>query len=244
MKIDEEISAIYVVHAKAGYEFQEKRLRGILENYNTNFEFVTDGDPSLFTPELINRYFCPNITTVLSKGILSCTLNHVLCYEKIVRNGNPYTIIFENDPYFLGDFISKINNVIAEAKTLEKGFMISLENSTLSFPSKNEIRKDKFLYKATRGRCAGAYLIDLEGARRILKDLEENKCCQVIDWWHNKMIEEKVFDVFWAHPPLTEQGSHNGLMGSSISGSGKSLKRRIKWLAQKYYKTYVRTLFK
>lgn len=238
------IENIYVIHAKKGYEKQEKRLITLFKKYRLDFEFVTDGDPSLFNDEIINKYFCSSIRSVLSDGILSCTLNHILCYEKIVERNNKFALIFENDPYFLGDFLDKMTKVMNEVHTLDKGLLVSLENSTLNFPSFKSIKKNKYLYKAEKGRCAGAYLIDLQGAKNILKDLESHKCCQVIDWWHNEMISRGIIKVFWAHPPLTEQGSHNGLMDSSISGSGKSLKRRIQWLAQKYYKTYIRILFK
>jgi glycosyl transferase family 25 len=87
-------------------------------------------------------------------------------------------------------------------------------------------------------------MIDLTAAKDMLEDLRTNKCRQVIDWWHNSLIERNIVKVFWADPPLTEQGSHNGLLSSTISSKNKSTVRRVSWLAQKYYKTYFARWFK
>lgn len=232
------IEGIYVVHAKTGYEVHEERINRLFPEMGMEHEFVTDGDISNFTPELLGKYFCPEISSNLSQGALSCTLNHILSYEKIVKNQNRYALIFENDPFFLGDFPCSIASLAREAEELEPGFIISLENSTLRFPPYKTIKKDKLIYEADNGRCAGAYLIDFLAAETILKDLKANKCTQVIDWWHNSMIDRNIIKVYWAHPTLTEQGSHNGLMSSPLSTSKKNMARRIKWVAQKLYKTH------
>lgn len=155
------IEGIYIVHAKKGYEFHEARINKLFTELGLQFEFVTDGDPSCFTPELLNKYFSKNIRDILSEGILSCTLNHILSYEKLVKNNNRYALVFENDPFFIGNFISKIEKVAKEAATLQPGFLISLENTQLEFPSIKKIKKDKVLYPADHGRCAGAYMMDL-----------------------------------------------------------------------------------
>ena len=105
-------------------------------------------------------------------------------------------------------------------------------------------KRGKYLYKSSYGRAAGAYMIDLAGAQKILEHLKTNKCCNVIDWWHNSLIQNKVVDMYWAHPPLTEQGSHNGMMSSTISSKNRSIVRRIQWIAQKYYRTYIRPIYK
>lgn len=238
------IDGIYIVHAKRGYEIHQKRIEKIFDALNMPHEFVTDGDISNFNPQLLNKYFCEPIEKKLSKGILSCTLNHIFCYEKMVANKDRYALIFENDPFFLGDFLKKIKRVATEANTLDPGFIISLENTTLKFPHFKKIKKGKYLYEATAGRCAGAYLIDQKAAKDILEDVKTDKCCQVIDWWHNTLINKKVIKMYWAHPPLVEQGSHNGLLSSTISSKNKSLGRRFRWRAQKFYKMYVYRWFK
>lgn len=233
------IEGIYIVHAKQGYEYHAERINKLFGKNGLNFEFVTDGDPTCFTGDLLQKYFSKNIQDVLKPGIISCTLNHIFSYERIVRNNNKFALVFENDPFFLGNFVKQIQKIAREADTLEPGFIISLENTTLKFPETKKLQKGKLLYPASRGRCAGAYLIDLKGAKDILEDLKTTKCHQVIDWWHNLLIERNVVKMYWADPPLIEQGSHNGILSSTISSQKRSIKRRVAWQAQKYYKTYI-----
>jgi glycosyl transferase, family 25 len=237
------IEGVYVIHAKKGYEQHENRIIKLFKENNLEFEFVTDGDQSLLNKDLLGKYFIADIDSKLSKGVQSCTLNHIIAYEKIVRNKNRYALVFENDPFFLGNFPEKLKRMSAEINELEKGFIISLENTTLCFPSYWVTKKEKFLYQATKGRAAGAYIIDLEGATRILNDLKESKCHAVIDWWHNSLIQKGVVKMYWAHPPLVEQGSHNGQLSSTISSKPNTLIRRIRWLVQKLYKMWIRRLF-
>ncbi len=238
------IEGIYVVHTKVGYKFHEERINKLFRKYDLQFEFVIDGDPAYFDKKILDKYFSEDIRQLLPDGILSCTLNHILSYEKMVLNNNKYALVFENDPFFLKNFTNQIQNIVKEAATLEPGFLISLENTTLQFPSVKKLKKGKYLYAATYGRCAGAYMIDLTAAKDILEDLRTNKCRHVIDWWHNSLIDRNVVKMFWADPPLTEQGSHNGLLSSTISSKNKSTVRRVSWLVQKYYKTYIARWFK
>lgn len=238
------IEGIYVVHAKKGYEFHEERINKLFKENNLSFEFVTDGDPTYFTEDLLNKYFTKDIRSHLSDGRLSCTLNHILSYERIVKNNNKFALVFEDDPCFLGNFPGKIIKIAKEADTLERGFLVSLENTNLKFPPYKNIRKGQMLYPSAFGRCAGAYLIDLQGAKDILEDLEIHKCDQIIDLYHNVLIERKVVKMYWADPPIIEQGSHNGLLSSTISSRRKSFRRRISWLAQKYVKSYIIRWFK
>jgi glycosyl transferase family 25 len=115
---------IFIIHALKGYDFHEERIKKVFSDMNLGFEFVTDGDPSLFTKNIIEKYFVKNIDQILSKGILSCTLNHIFAYEKIVSRKLEYTVIFENDPYFLGNFKKKIEMLIPEIIKLPKGYII------------------------------------------------------------------------------------------------------------------------
>jgi len=238
------IEGIYIVHAKEGYEMHEQRINEIFGKLNLEYEFVSDGDISNFNFGVLQKYFCNSINNKLSAGVLSCTLNHIMCYERLIKNNNRFALIFENDPFFLGDFLNKIEKVAIEATNLEPGFIISLENTTLQFPDFRKIKKDKYLYEAFSGRCAGAYLIDLKGAKDILENVKTEKCCDVIDLWHNTLINNKIIRMYWAHPPLVEQGSHNGLLSSTISSKNKSMVRRLSWNAQKFYKMYIYRWFK
>lgn len=234
---------IYVIHALQGYDFHEKYVQSLFAKYNLDFEFVYDGDPSLIDKITLQKYFREDFLEKASVGGISCTLNHFYAYIKLVDSESEYAIIFENDPCFLKGFNKNILRVYNEMIRLDKGFIISLENTTLRFPSYFQMRKNRVLYRARGGRMAGAYIIDRTGAYNALKDLQENKCADIVDWWHNRLVARNILRIYWAHPPLVEQGSHNGLMSSAISSKKKSVYRRMSWLLQKYYKMYFRRFF-
>jgi glycosyl transferase, family 25 len=234
---------IYIIHALKGYEYHEKRIRNLFFENNLSFRLITEGDPLFFEKTLLEKYFTDNIREILSDGVLSCTLNHIIAYEKIVQKKQPFAIVMENDPHFLSDFKQDISNIIEEVSQLDGGFIISLDNSTLRFPSYWQSQKNKYLYQANTGRMAGAYLINLEAASAILHDLKTTKCHTVIDWWHNSLFQRQIVKSFWAHPPFVEQCSHNGLLNATISSKQKGVIRQIKWNIQKNYKYYFRRLF-
>jgi len=236
-------NSVFVIHALRGYDYHEKRIRKLFGEMNISHEFITEGDPSNFTTELLGLYFAPNVRDYMSIGIISCTLNHFYAFERIVERKLPFGLVFENDPFFLGNFRQQLELISDEIESLRPGFILSLENSTLRFPSFWQSKKGKHIYKADSGRMAGAYIIDLEGARKILEDMKINKSATVIDWYHNVLTERKVVDMHWVHPPLVEQGSHNGYLNSTISSKPSSLSRRIAWLAQKYYNMTIGRLF-
>lgn len=234
---------IYVIHAKQGYETHEKRLKKLFTAYNLEYELITDGDTSLFSTLNLEDYFTPEFISRIRPGTLSCTLNHIFAFSRVITNKNKYALIFENDPFFIGNFLKKISRVLKESESLEPKFIISLENTTQKFPSFWDTKRGKVLYQASGSRCAGAYLIDYAGAQAALNSLQTEKCNNVIDWWQNRLIERRILKMYWAHPVLVEQGSHNGLLCSSISSKQKSIQRRIVWNLQKIYKGYFRRLF-
>jgi GR25 family glycosyltransferase involved in LPS biosynthesis len=234
------IDHVYIVHAPNGYEKHEERLYDILAGrYGFHFEFL-DKDAE----ELIPCYFVENIRRIMNRGAIMCSLNHIIFYEMMVRRKDRIALILEDDPYFSKHFMRDLQKIVAEARTLKPGFMISLENSTLKFPQRNLIQKDKYLYAASSGRCAGAYLIDNAAATSIVEWLKHDSCNKVIDHWHNDLIRDNVFDMYWAHPTCVEQGSISGRMSAGNSTQHAGMVRRIAWMAQKIYKQHILSLFK
>ena len=239
------LDKVYIVHGIKGYEERENILKKSLEDLNLTFEFVTESFDEEQNEKWIQEYFVEDIRNYLSKGALYCTLVHILCYRKFLESDNEFAIIFENDVCFLENFVDKAQKVIEEARGINpNGVIVSLENSTLKFPAIKEIKKEKLLYPEEKGRCAGAYLIDRKAAYNILESLKTEKCHTVIDWWHNALIEKRILNMYWAHPPLIEQGSFNGKFTSSISIRDNGTIRGLRWKAQKIYKMYIQRWIK
>lgn len=239
-----EIDAIYVVHAKVGYEAQAVHVLELFKENNLEFEFMSDGDPSLFTKDLLKKYFTEDVDQKMGEGVKSCTLNHFLIYEKIVEKKYRYTLIFEDDVFFLGNFMKNMDRIYQELINLKKGFIVSIENTSLRFPSFWDVKKNKYLYEALSGRATCGYIVDYEGANQMLLDLKSNKCHTQIVGWHNLIAQRNVIKIYWAHPPFVEQGSMNGKSHGTDSTKQKSLIRRIRWCFQKAFKMTISRLFR
>ena len=227
---------VYVVHALRGYEQHERRVRRLFAEHGLPFEFITAGDPSNFHTIDLHNYFTDEAIAKLPTGVLSCTLNHIIAYETLLRDGMDHALIFENDPFFMGYFLKKLQRTSDEAERLEPGFIISLENSTLCFPSYWQAWGKKRLFRAVSGRMAGSYMIDATAAARMLDNLKTRPCNNVIDWWHNDLAARGVVKMYWAHPPLVEQGSHNGSLHSTISSKPQQFSRRVSWVVQRSFR--------
>jgi len=76
-----------------------------------------------------------------------------------------------------------------------------------------------------------------------MKFVYVNKCGHLPDWLHNELIEKGILKMYWAHPPIIEQGSHNGILSSSISSKAKSNKRIVRWKLRRFLKTVIGRLF-
>ncbi|WP_439182879.1 glycosyltransferase family 25 protein [Carboxylicivirga taeanensis] len=234
---------IYVIHAPNGYEHHGNRVKSLFAKHNLEFEFVHE-ESTEHLNELIATYCNPQIVEKFRKGGVACTVSHLLALEKFLTTNKKYALIFEDDPFFLGNFTKKLNKHTKEFDKLEPGFIVSLENTRMKFPSFFQMKKGKHLYRANMGRMACAYIIDVKGARNALNDLKRNKCNEMIDWWHNRLINNNVLKLYWLHPPIVEQGSHNGRQTGTISSRQNCYTRILSWQMQKFYKYYINRLFK
>ena len=233
------IDRIYVVHAPEGYEHREAWVKNLFKKYDLDFEFVGDDQPFMKSDSFLRKYFTPQYLKTESRNLISITLSHILCYEKMLKDGADVALVFEDDPYFLKGFNSILTKIVDEFQTHCKGTIVSIENSTLRFPRRSLRKKGQYLYKAESGRCAGAYLINQQGAKNILDSLKKAKCQEIIDWWHNQLTQQDVIKMFWAHPSIVEQGSLNGKIYGAHSSRKNTILRRISFSLEKFYKMYI-----
>lgn len=232
---------IFVITSQKSWH-QRTRVEKIFFSLGLSFQFVMDGDIGNFTKPMLSEYFAEGIENSIRQSAISCTLNHFLCYKKIIDEQIALALVFEDDLFLLGDFKKRISKIVEEAYLLEPGFLVSLENSTLEFPRMRNVRKNKWLYPAQTQRCTGGYIIDLIGATICINQLKKKKCDTIVDLWHTRLVQQQLVKMYWAHPPIVEQGSHNGKMPSTIYDRGKKF-RRTRWVFQKIYKMYIRRLF-
>ena len=75
------------------------------------------------------------------------------------------------------------------------------------------------------------------------EELYEEIDNKIIDWYHNELISAIQLQHYWCHPPVVEQGSHNGRIQSMIDDKKYGYIRQFTWKISRLYKHKIRPLF-
>ena len=228
------IDKIFVVHVMGN----EERLRHIkkqLSGIETDIEFILKGNISDLNDEIMEKYFSGSFRKISAEA--SCAYKHILIYEKMISQNISRALILEDDIILYRDFISVFNNTIDEIDRNEMNdSIVSYENSTFEVIAAHKLIKGKYLYKKNRTRCTAAYLLDLNAAKKIISFTNKNKIHKPIDWHLNTILNHDIISIYWCHPPVAEQASHNGCMDSVIDRKKKGIIRRTGWYLKKIWK--------
>ncbi len=204
----------YVIHVLGNNE-REVHIRRQLIKTPFDYEFINDGNIEDLTENRLSLYFSGGMLKPAPNT--SCAFKHLLAYERIVENRIPHACIIEDDIEFTDNFSEIFNRSIAEIRN-EKlcNFFISYEHSLSFFVKRSEERAGSVLYKREIARCAGFYMIDYNAAKLMLEKAKQEKIGVPIDWWHNDLIKRGLLNVYWCHPAIALQLSHNGKFASMI----------------------------
>jgi len=225
----------FIIHVSTAIE-REKHINKQIDKYNLDAEFILDGDIKDLDSEKASVYFGDKLSINLC-AVTSCAYKHFLAYEKIVEQNLPYALILEDDIILENGFKSLINSIIHEIKERNlSSFMISIEDSYVRYVKRSERNRHDFLYKTTKGRLAGAYIVDYSYAQNILNYTKKNKCDNPIDWYHNYCCSLGLFSIYWSHSTAAYQGSLSGETRSLIDGKSSGFIRFCLFHAQRYYK--------
>lgn len=231
---------VLVAHVKHGYEKRRESIERQLGALGMPFRFMLDGDIPDIDAELSSRWFADSFTISPAQ---SCACKHLFMYERIVKAGWTGALILEDDILLAKNFVSVFHQSLEELRrwndpALETAW-ISYENSTLNVPPRSELRAGQLLYRATQTRCAGAYYIGAGAAATLLQAASSIKVDKPIDHWVNDMARRmpEGLQIHWCHPAVAEQGSMNGRFASMDPRRTATLWRRLKWTANKWYKT-------
>jgi glycosyl transferase, family 25 len=231
----------YVIHVRGNKE-RENYIRNELKKFNIEFEFILEGNMDNMTGADLDKYFKDDFKTVSPRT--SCTIKHFYAYERMVENNIPVALVFEDDIELFSSFPEVFDTSLKEAAELHESFVISYESSTQDFIRKSEEIPGKVLYHKPVGRCAGAYLIDLTAAKRILEEGIKNKSNVCMDWFHNEVSDKGLIKIYWCHPAIAEQQSHNGKIRSLLDEKKQGHYYRLKYLIQKTYKQKILNRFR
>ena len=224
----------YIIHVSDAYERKEHIAKQIA-NKNLSHQYITDGDMSTLNKTILNNYFAEKMHAVDPRT--SCAYKHILAYKKIINSQDEYALILEDDITLSSEFEKNLQAINDEINNNNhSSFFISIEDSNLKYVEKSIRKPDVYLYPKSKGRLAGAYIIDYKTAESILNYIEKYKCDQPIDWFHNTMAKNKAFDIYWSHPTIACQGSLRGNLKSLIDGKSTGIARIAAFKIQKVYK--------
>jgi glycosyl transferase family 25 len=232
------VDHVYVAHVKKGYEDRKAFMDKQLTDFGISFDYMLDGDVSDISDERLREYFKDKLVPVSPQT--SCTMKHLLIYEKIIKDRAQLALVFEDDIVLKSNFIEIFNQSIDEINQrtdIDKSkLFVSYEDTTLRFVDRKELKEEKLLYKQPNGRCAGAYLVSLEMAQAIIDYVKANKCHIIIDWFHNFLAEKDLLQFYWCEPAIADQGSHSGMFESGLSHKNQTFFRRLKWKVNSVWK--------
>lgn len=225
---------VYVIHVR-GNAAREAYIRGELGKHGLDFEFMLDANLGDIDQRTLDAYFVGEMHQY--SPAMSCTLKHLRVYERMVREGVPFGLIFEDDIALSDNFNAVFAQSLQEivGRGLEN-VVVSYESTGFKYVNRSERKAGMLLYRQRHGRCAGAYLVDLAAARTMVEYVAAERCHVPIDWLHNAYADRALLSIYWCEPAIAEQLSHNGAFQSLIDSKGVGLWRRVSFALQRWYK--------
>jgi GR25 family glycosyltransferase involved in LPS biosynthesis len=207
---------IFVVH----YNKLVERKINIINQLNENdlqAEFVEQ-----YTRDNLNindkRIFLRNVNA----ANMAISLSHLYCYKEIAEKYD-YGLILEDDAIFDKNFN---NNIIKYIRQLPTDWDMLFLDDCCNFHIPNTNSKQNIYRKnlaansagggmgATRG--AGCYLVSKKCASKITYNIQTYyyngiyKVDDQIDFWLNNVFRRNNFNIYWAEPTISTQGTQNG----------------------------------
>lgn len=226
----------YIIHTSDAHD-RKAHMSKQLQGKDLNIEFITQGDKKELNQNIIDKYFGGELDSICNSS--SCAYKHILTYQKIISSDENIALILEDDIFLDSDFTQRVTAIIEEINLHRySNLIVSLENSSLTFVKRSLYQKGRELYSQSSGRMTGAYLVDKEGVRTMLEEIEANKCNDPIDWFHNHCVAHGLIKIYWAYHPISSQGSINGkikpLINKPAHAHGLWRVMSFKW--QHFYK--------
>lgn len=228
---------VYIIHVSDHAE-REVHIRKQIEGRDLSPVFINRGDIKDLTPSVMEKYFTGEMADVAAPA--SCAYKHILACAEINRQEDDLVMILEDDMFLYRNFSRIVKKILKEVENKKiQNFILSLEDSTLKYIPRSKRKKTQLVYRETRGRTTGAYLIDKKGAGSLLRALETEKMEKPIGWFHNKCVESGKINMFWSQPAVCCQGSFDGSMKSLISEKKLTVFRPLTFRIQKIYKKFL-----
>jgi GR25 family glycosyltransferase involved in LPS biosynthesis len=223
----------FVIHA-THYRERKAHMLKMLDGKIVQSSFVLEGDKHPLNAEIIDRYFKGQTTAT---NAMSCSYKHLLAYQYLLAGNDEWAMVLKDDVFLNDNFNEELNQLMIEIKKRKiNTALISLEDSSLTFVERSLIKKEYRLYEKPKGRMAGAYLIDRDGAVAILKKVEQEGCILPIDLFHNHCANDGVLKIYWTKSAVATQGSLSGRISSTLENKPAHRLKYFSFLLRRSYK--------
>lgn len=245
------IDHIYIVHC---HQFTERydHIEKVLQQFDIPsdyYTFVVNTHKDTLSDDIIDEYYTRDtkqrhkelsaigedkyLTSNISKGAISCGINHLLIWKTIIqKNHQNYVLVLEDDAITKDNFLSLFLEILAELD-MRKHDIVSLEDGCNLKIQKYGIQPyaDKQLYKTPDGRmrCTAAYLIQKNTCEKLVKLNTKRKFSLEIDMQMWLYANLGFYNVYWAEPTVFSQGSQKGVFMSEIQPNFTNITRYIEF---------------
>lgn len=152
---------------------------------------------------------------LLRRGVISCTYKHYLALKDIVENGYEYSVIMEDNIYFLGKipelvkiYIDQLNNYYGDWDIVfDNEWVKYIEGPIIPgihvYPKSNEITQQ--CHGGTKG--ANFYLLTNSCAKKLFDNYLP--FYHQPDWYMNDLFRKLNIKSFWIEPSMVRaQNGH------------------------------------
>lgn len=178
--------------------FMEMQLNAI----GLDFEFLDAIDGRLLTPEELAEHYDSKLakTTIgrdLTPGEIGCALSHMAIYQRVIADGLPFALIFEDDALIGSQFQGVLENTLGIINPNEEKVVLFAHTQKYSNWSSRKIDNAHKLAPAVDVFCAHAYLVTQAAAKKLVATLYPVHT--VADCW-NYLIKNKVIEILSVVP--------------------------------------------
>lgn len=154
----------------------------------------------------------------LSRGEISLVLNFITAAQEVVARNYGKVVFLESDVWLREDFVSRLDDLLKQLEDKEWDYVSLGEGArtrppgcdpSLFAPTKLYVPPHQFVY-----RCTDSMLFQVNYLRKILTTIIPFREC--LDWELNVQNMVHKGHVYWADPPLAEQGTGCGRMITSL----------------------------
>ena len=232
------ISRVYIIHTAVHEKERGAHVRHQMKALNLPCELVMEGEAT----EVLQLSGVPVIKDKLLKqsGLASCSYKHYRACQLAIMRKEECILILENDIFLEPHWKNTLAKALQEIKQKQIScFVLSIEDSSLHYTPRSQRKQGELVYPARHPRMAGAYVMDIAACKALVNYIDEHGLYAEPDWHLHDAQQQGLLQMYWLHPAIAEQGSHNGHMQTAFNSKSKNRWNRFRWKIKKWYRKHV-----